>query len=129
MNKKYKLLIVDDEYSIGKSMKKFLEGHGFTVFLTTNGEHALDLLKEKHPDLMTLDLRMPGMNGFKVLEKANRIDETMPVIIVTGADISNKKEWLEEHGASAIFEKPLDPQLLLESVREFIAQKRSDGEI
>lgn len=122
MEKKIRLLILEDEYSLGKNMKTYLESHGMEVFFTTHAEHALDLLKENAPDVMTLDLLMPTMNGYRVLEEIQRVRKDLPVIVITGSDISGKKKYLLSHGVSRIFEKPFDPDCLLESVNELASK-------
>ena len=121
MKKKAKLLILEDEYWLGKNLKIFFEAHGFEVFFTTHGEHALDLLKENHPNIFALDLLMPGMDGYRVLEETQKFREKLRVIIITGTDISGKKDFLLSHGADLIIEKPFDPDRLLQSMRGLMA--------
>ncbi len=65
-----KILVVDDEYLVCRTIKEYLVRLGHEVMVTTNGEHALDLLREEGPDVMTLDMRMLGINGYYVLEFA-----------------------------------------------------------
>lgn len=119
MNKK--ILIVDDEYTFGKSLKVFLEKKGYEVLVTTSGEQALDLLKEEKPALMTLDIRMPGMDGYEVLQKAKRINEDMYIIVVTAIDVPRMEEMLEHSGAHAVVQKPVDLKELSARMEELLA--------
>ena len=64
-----KILVVDDEENIRFLYKEELEDDGFAVDLAKNGEEALEKLQHFHPDLITLDIKMPGMNGIEVLKR------------------------------------------------------------
>ncbi len=119
MNKK--ILIVDDEYSFGKSLKVFLEKDGYEVLVTTSGEQALDIIREEQPDLMTLDIRMPGMDGYEVLQKAKRMNENMLIIVVTAIDVPRMEEMLEHSGAHAVVQKPVDLKALSAKMEELFA--------
>lgn len=115
---KKKVLIVDDEYVFCKSLKAFLEKNGHEVLLTTNGEQALDMIRTEKPDLMTLDIRMPGMNGYEVLEKAGRISEGMPIIVISAIDIPDMENSLKKAGAREVFRKPANMDDLLRAIEE-----------
>ncbi|MFQ5672907.1 MAG: response regulator [Nitrospinales bacterium] len=125
MPRKTKILIVDDEYMFCKSLKAFLEKHGYQVSFTTNGEQALDLIKEEPPDLMTLDIRMPGLNGYEVLQKAKWISETMKIIVISAIDVPNMVDSLKRQGAHEVLNKPADLEQLLESIRELTTGKKA----
>lgn len=112
MTKKIKVLVVDDETAICELLKVYLDRLGFQTFVATNGEHALDILKEEEPAIMTLDIRMPGLNGYEVLQKAKRRHPELLMIVVTGIDVPNMEELLEHSGAHAILHKPIDLQKL-----------------
>lgn len=121
MPEKIKILIVDDEYAFCKSLKAFLEKHDYRITFTTSGEHALDLIKEEQPALMTLDIRMPGLNGYEVLQKAKWISDKMIIIIISAIDVPNMVDSLKHKGAHAVFNKPIDLERLLKSIRELTA--------
>lgn len=120
MNKKVKILVVDDEYAFCRSLKIFLEKIGFETLIATNGEHALDILKEEKPAIMTLDMRMPGLNGYDILQKVKRLYPEMFIIVVTAIDVPNMEEMLEHGGAHALLRKPIDLQKLSETIYGFI---------
>jgi len=121
---KLKVLIVDDEYSFCKNLKTFLVKEGFDVLLTTNGEQALDLIRDEKPDLITLDIRMPGMNGYEVLEKLRFEAKNLSVIVVSAIDIPDMEDRLVHAGAKAVVHKPVNLQLLLDTIKKFAAEKQ-----
>lgn len=120
MNKKIKILIVDDEYAFCRSLKLFLEKIGFQTLIATNGEHALDILKEEKPAIMTLDMRMPGLNGYEILQKVKRLHPELFIIVVTAIDVPNMEEMLEHSGAHALLRKPIDLQELSDTIYGFV---------
>ncbi len=121
MERKIKVLIVDDEYTFCKFLKAFLEKRNYQIIFTTNGEHALDIIKDESPDLMTLDIRMPGIDGYEVMKKAKTIVATMPIIIISAIDVPDMEESLKSKGASAVFTKPADLDQLLETIKKLTA--------
>jgi len=108
MENQTKILVVDDEYSFCKSLKRFLEKQGFFVTITTNGEHALDIIQEEKPNLMTLDIRMPGINGYEVLEQAKRLSHQLVIVVISAIDQPEMEDSLERVGANAVLHKPVD---------------------
>ena len=120
MKKKIKILIVDDEYAFCRSLKIFLEKIGFQTIVTTNGEHALDILKEENPAIMTLDIRMPGLNGYDILQKVKRTHPDLFIIVITAIDVPKMEEMLEHSGAHALLRKPIDLQKLSDTLYGFV---------
>ena len=78
-----KILVVDDEHLIRWSLEQNLKKQGYEVLTAGNGEEALRLVREEQPDLMLLDIQLPGITGLEVLEKVKEIDEDIIVIMVT----------------------------------------------
>jgi two-component system response regulator (stage 0 sporulation protein F) len=76
-----KILIVDDEESIRYLYREELEEEGFIVEVATNGEEALEKLLLFKPDLITLDIKMPGMNGIETLKRIRESDRQLPIIM------------------------------------------------
>ena len=120
MADKTKLLIVDDEYTFCKSLKLFLEKSGYEVLVTTSGEQALDIIKEEKPALMTLDIRMPGMDGYEVLQRAKRMHDGMYIVVVTAIDVPRMEEMLAHSGADGVLQKPVDLTELLSTIRTLL---------
>ena len=78
-----RILVVDDEEGIRQLYKEELEEEGYEVELAERGEEALDKISRSKPDVVILDLRMPGMGGLEVLERIREEDKELPVIIST----------------------------------------------
>lgn len=77
------VLVVDDEKSIRKTLKAFLEDATYRVATAENGEDSLALVRRERPDLILLDLMMPGLSGVDVLKEFHAMDPDLPVIIIT----------------------------------------------
>ncbi|MFA7347025.1 MAG: response regulator [Desulfurivibrionaceae bacterium] len=120
MKKKIKILIVDDEYAFCRSLKIFLEKIGFETFIATNGEHAVDIVREEKPAIMTLDIRMPGLNGYDILQKVKRLHPDLFIVVVTAIDVPNMEEMLDHSGAHALLHKPIDLQKLSDTLYGFV---------
>lgn len=79
-----KLLLVDDEVDFRHATSTALERRGFTVTEAAGGEEALVIIRGERPDIVVLDLKMPGMSGIETLQKIREIEADLPVIILTG---------------------------------------------
>ena len=77
------ILVVDDEESIRYLYREELEEQGYRVITAADGEEALRKVRKDKPDLITLDIRMPGMDGIEVLQRIREIDKEIPVIMST----------------------------------------------
>jgi len=111
------ILAVDDEPALLELMERILTREGYRVIKANNGHEALALAEEKPPDLVFLDLRMPGISGLEALQclKSNRRMTLTPVIVVT-ADANEKVRALDL-GADDFVAKPFDPAELLARAR------------
>jgi cyclic di-GMP phosphodiesterase len=111
------LAIDDDEPTLGVLIE-LLEISGFKVFHAFEGQGGIEVFEREHPDLVITDIRMPLMNGLEVLARVREIDESVPVILVTGhGDLNNALKALRE-GAHDFLLKPINPEILLNTVRK-----------
>lgn len=76
-----KILLVDDEESIQLVYREEFEDEGYVVISAVNGETALELFQNERPDIVILDIQMPGMNGIEVLRQMKMLDSSVPVIL------------------------------------------------
>lgn len=92
-----RILVVDDDDNIRRLYKEELEEEGYEVFLVQSGEEALDSLEGVKPDIITLDIRMPGINGIEVLRKIKEFNSKLPVIICSAYDYKDDfNVWASE---------------------------------
>ncbi len=112
-----RILIVDDELSMVKSMERVLRRAEFEVAVATDGFQAGSLLYSHKPAVMTLDLQMPGINGFDVLKfvRATEPLKEQKIVVISAMPVADLERALEM-GADAVFEKPLDNKKLVEVV-------------
>jgi DNA-binding response OmpR family regulator len=115
-NKANRILAVDDDEFILEIIKVTLEAEGFTVTTVNNGQEALRSLKESKPDLILLDIRMPGLNGYETLNGIRKESE-IPVIMLTGIAGPESLSWTLELGANDYIKKPFLPRELVARVR------------
>ena len=125
MEKKTHILVVDDEQYVTKLVERTLEDAGFVVTVANDGNSALAMLAEKKPDLVLLDIRMPGLDGFQVLE---RIRESSNVLVVMLTAV--RGETAVEHslglGADDYIEKPFLPQVLIARIQAKLRRARGE---
>lgn len=113
------ILIVDDSPTETHVLKKILEGSGFQTLSAENGEAGIEAAKEHRPDLILMDVVMPGLNGFQATRKISKDPDTqhIPVIIVTTKDQDTDKMWGMRQGAREYVTKPVDSSELLSKIK------------
>jgi two-component system nitrogen regulation response regulator NtrX len=125
---KQKVLIVDDEISILQSLSGILEDEGYGVSLASSGEEAIDRIKKDPPDLMLLDVWMPGADGISVLEDIKKLSPLTPVIIISGHGTIETAVKATRMGAFDFIEKPLSIERVLVSLQNAIEFSRLEEE-
>ena len=110
------VLIVDDEPRILDLARDYLERGGFTVFAATEGRAALETARARHPDLIVLDLGLPGMDGLDVARELRR-DSNVPIVMLTARDDEMDRILGLELGADDYVTKPFSPRELVARVR------------
>ena len=116
MEKKVHILVVDDEESISEFVKRVLELEGYDVTTTADGESALARLSEQAPDLVLLDIKMPGLNGYQVLEHIRKTS-SVPVIMLTAVREQTAMDSSLKLGASDYIIKPFSVKVLIARVK------------
>ena len=117
---KQKLLLVDDSGLARRSMRAMLEADGFEVVEAGDGLAALEQYFVEKPGVVILDLVMKGMYGLEVLSKLRELDPAARVVVVT-ADVQDSSQRLvNEAGASAFINKPVDKNRLLSAIRSVL---------
>jgi len=114
---KKRVLVVDDEPGIGKILGIKLRLSGYDIVTTTKGADAIDLVRTERPDVMLLDMLMPGLNGIDVLNSVRAFSQ-VPVIVFTGRpEIAQSALKL---GANDYIAKPFNPDLLVEKIKSVL---------
>ena len=116
------ILIVDDERMIRAGLAQLLSGAGFTVREARDGKSALAAVAERRPDLVLLDIMMPGMDGFKVCEKLLATDRDLPVVFLTAKDSESDQVCGLEVGADDFLSKTVGEEVLLARVRKALTR-------
>ena len=135
MKRKARVLVVDDEIEIVRALQRSLTGHGYEVLIAGRGEQALELIEQCSPDLMVLDLGLPGMSGLEVCQKV-REQSDLPIIVISVKNKERDKVLALDLGADDYITKPFDIGELLARTRalcdleaasvEFGRTKRND---
>ncbi len=112
------ILIVDDDEVTRDSCFQVLSKEGYTVVTACNGEAGLAEARRCHPDLLLIDLNMPGISGFEVIDLLNSVDTKMQKVVITGnTTIDLDKEVIRSGRASGYLRKPFIPEELKSMVQ------------
>ncbi|MBI5184762.1 MAG: response regulator [Nitrospinae bacterium] len=122
--KTFTVLIVDDEVKITEVLGKFMNMEGYDVLVANNGNDALSLAKERYPEVVLLDMRMPGMGSIEVLKRLKKINEDCVVIIVSAVDDMDIALSVVKEGANEFIRKPVNLQELKLSIESNLEKRR-----
>lgn len=117
------ILIVDDEFGPRESIKMILKP-SYDVQTAASGQEALDHLKKKKFDLITLDLRMPGLSGFDVLREIRKKNPDTEVIVITAYASEQNTREIDYYEVSELIAKPFNAPELLNSVTRSLERRR-----
>lgn len=117
----HKILLVDDSKTELHVLSELLTKKGFQVRTAENGEEALKRLREDKPDLILMDVVMPGQNGFQLTRAITRdpLFSQVPVIICTSKNQETDRVWGMRQGAKDYVVKPVNPEELLSKIKAF----------
>jgi len=118
------VLVVDDDESIVKSLSLHLRMYGYKVLAALDGEQAVMIAHRKKPDVILLDIAMPGLNGFWVIEKLKDSAYTrkIPIIIISAFTQEDKIAKARELGAAEYITKPYEARKITELVEKYLAK-------
>jgi DNA-binding response OmpR family regulator len=122
------ILIVDDDRELSDGLRAVLERQGHRVLQATNGMQAKDVVYQQRPDLVILDMMMPRMGGFPVLEHFRDKTDAPPIIMITANEGSRHKAYAEFLGVVDYLRKPFAMEELLESVARALAPKTEESD-
>src|SRR5471030_794470 len=125
---KSRILVIDDEAAIRDSLRMTLEYEGYEFIGAATGQEGLALAEREAPDLVLLDVKMPGMDGIEVLERLRNMNETLPVIVISGHGTISTAVEATKKGAFDFIEKPFATEKVLVSLRNAVDQRRMRDE-
>ena len=117
--KTYKILVVDDEVDIVDFIDDYLTGEGYEVITAYDGVQALDKMRQDLPDLVVLDVMLPGLDGFEVCKQV-RTESAVPILMLTAKDTDMDKIVGLEIGADDYMPKPFNPRELVARVKAIL---------
>jgi two-component system nitrogen regulation response regulator NtrX len=121
---KSRILVIDDEAEIRRSVRMILEYEGYEVFEASSGPEGVTLAERESPDLVFLDIKMPGMDGLDALQRIKASNETLPVVIISGHGTVSTAVEATKAGAFDFIEKPLASERVLVTIRNALDQTR-----
>jgi len=119
------ILIIDDSRTVVHALKTILEQAGYSTIAASDGKRGIELATNYQPDLILMDIVMPGINGFKatrLLRKDTRTED-IPIIIMSGNEQATEKFWGMRLGANEFISKPIQRGLLFKMLDDFISKK------
>lgn len=124
--KNLKVLLVDDEEEFVKALAERLEMRDLRSDTVYDGEEALSFVEDQEPDVMVLDLKMPGIDGMEVLRRVKKAYPKIEVIILTGHGTEKHEEEARRLGAFDYLEKPVNLDVLVKKMKQAYWRKMED---
>jgi len=121
---KPRILVIDDEQGIRDSLRMILEYEGYEVLQSASAPEGMTLIAREHPDLVFLDIKMPGMDGLEALGRIKAAHDALPVVIVSGHGTVSTAVEATRKGAFDFIEKPLERERVLLTIRHALDQSR-----
>ncbi|KOO37301.1 response regulator [Priestia koreensis] len=120
---KEKILVVDDQYGIRILLTEVLQKEGYQSFQAANGFQAIEITQRESPDLVLLDMKIPGMDGIEILKRLKEIDPAIKVIIMTAYGELDMIQEAKDLGALTHFAKPFDIDEIRQAIKKYIPVK------
>jgi len=124
-----KVLLVDDEKEFVDSLSERLELRNVEAGIAYDGEQAIKAVDEEEPDVLVLDLRMPGIDGIEVLRRVKKSHPEMPVVILTGHGTEDDEKKARRMGASAYLKKPVDVNQLTGVLQKVVGRFKKSKKV
>src|SRR6516164_3138592 len=121
---KSRILVIDDEAAIRDSLRMTLEYEGYEFLGAATGQEGLALAEREAPDLVLLDVKMPGMDGIEVLERLRNMNDQLPIVVISGHGTISTAVEATKKGAWDFIEKPFASERVLVSLRNALDQRQ-----
>lgn len=125
--KEFRVLMVDDEEDFVRTLSERVSLRGIDADVALDGEEALSMLAGEVPDVMILDLKMPGIGGMEVLRRVKKAYPQVQVIILTGHGTDKDGEEAKRLGAFAYLQKPVELERLVGTMKDAYKKKTEDA--
>jgi CheY-like chemotaxis protein len=125
------ILVVEDNEDNLTLIDYLLKAYGYAPLLARSGEEGLRIATKMRPDLILLDIRMPGLDGYQVaaaIRSTSGLERTR-IVAVTASAMVGDRERITSAGFDGYIQKPIDPEILLASLEPFLAEQRSDRNV
>ena len=122
MRSKWSILIVDDEFAVRESLRILLQSY-YEICTARDGEEALKIIREQKIDLITLDLNMPKLSGMETLREIRKIDNEVPVIIITGYGTQKDEKEAFHYGVTDFISKPFNTSNIISVIDRILAER------
>jgi len=119
------IMVVEDDESLAAWIADYLNSHGYEVSVATRGDDALELIKEDEPDLVVLDVMLPGLSGLQVCEQARKFYSS-PILMLTAQSEEDDEIRGLETGADDFLPKPVKPKVLLARIKALLRREQPD---
>jgi len=118
-------LVIEDNEDNMKLITFILEKNGYGTIRAENGKMGIELALKERPDFILLDIQLPDMDGLEVLKELRRseMNGEIPIIAITSYAMSGDRERLLEAGCNGYIEKPIDPVIIINQIREVIGDE------
>jgi DNA-binding NtrC family response regulator len=125
--KEFKVLMVDDEEDFVKTLAERMKMRDLDSEVALNGEQALQIVDDQIPDVMVLDLKMPGIEGMEVLRRVRKAYPQVQVVILTGHGSEKDEAEARRLGAFEYLQKPVDIEKLIQTLKNAYKKKLEDA--
>jgi CheY-like chemotaxis protein len=121
-----RVLVIDDESTVGLILRLALDAKGHDTVVAEDGRSGIDLALTEHPDAIVLDLMMPRVNGYDVLDALRGAEgmDGVPVIVLTAVTLSRERDRCLSEGADAVITKPFDPADVIDALDDLLLARR-----
>ena len=118
------ILVVDDEKDICDFFKDFLTEENYRTLTALNGKEGIEITRKEKPDLVLLDIKMPGMDGIAVLERIKKINPEIQVVMITGYGSLKTAREAMKLGAYDYITKPFDLKFIRQVIKDALSERK-----